>query len=332
MPGDAPAPVNQLLGTPGGATPNALLGMAQYQQSPTGFAQNQLFQGMMQARTRCGRECSARRARRTRWPRRGQGIQGLGLSPQQVADELQKSEAQFHLLAPILRSQEPVTTSQIINAAGDAVASGSFSAPEAASFLSRLPTTDAPSGGTDQQKSVQLRGVLQTADAWRPSRAGAPERHRAVAWGGAAATLEQRKRHMSGSGTVNPQIPLQAAVAQPQNTLLQQFGQYAQTGNALQQLQQNNLLLQSKRALASAYAQTPINPTTGLPDSNALLTTLQKIPGGALAMPQVIQGLQEQAGRQYGLNQDALTQATNRNTTRSAAHSPPFWRRGTTSA
>ncbi len=112
---------------------------------------------------------------------------------------------------------------------------------------------------------------------------------------------------------IDPSIPLQAGnnLVKPVNPM-DALGQMAQTGNALMGLQNLQMQVRGRNALMGAYQHTPIDPKTGLPDTNILLSNLAADPAGALVMPQVIQGVQEQQKRAYELNALGLTQTTNR--------------------
>lgn len=69
--------------------------------------------------------------------------------------------------------------------------------------------------------------------------------------------------------------------------------------------------IQARNALAAAYQNAPLDPQTGLPNQGAIIKNLLSGPAAWMA-PDVIRSAQEQQQRQYGLNQAALAQTTNR--------------------
>jgi len=91
-------------------------------------------------------------------------------------------------------------------------------------------------------------------------------------------------------------------------------GQAAATANAVQGVQARN-------ALAAAYQNAPLDPDTGLPNQGAIIKNLLSGPAAWIA-PDVIRSAQEQQQRQYGLNQQALAQTTNRTNAFNNAMSP----------
>ncbi len=106
--------------------------------------------------------------------------------------------------------------------------------------------------------------------------------------------------------------------AQPTNQLLQ-IGEVAKTGNALIQGRAAQLQMQARSALGQAYQGAPINPLTGLPDSQQLLARLQATPGGGYAMAEAIPALQKQQLTQFELNKAQQEQSVTRmNTVNSA--------------
>ena len=94
------------------------------------------------------------------------------------------------------------------------------------------------------------------------------------------------------------------------------------TGNALAGFQNTTAQLGARNALAAAYAGAPIDPTTGMPDQKAVLSSLAADPRGAWMMPQVIQSLQEQQKRGYDLNKQQLEQTTARTNVANGAFTP----------
>ena len=109
--------------------------------------------------------------------------------------------------------------------------------------------------------------------------------------------------------------------AQPYNALTG-MAQVAKTGNALMQGRQLQMQVAGRNALQQAYQNVPIDPRTGLPDSQALISNLQRIPGGGLVLPDVIQGLQKQQATQFELNKAQLDQTTARTNVVNGALAP----------
>ncbi len=101
-----------------------------------------------------------------------------------------------------------------------------------------------------------------------------------------------------------------------------QFLKSVQTYNVFANMQKLGMDLAGRRALQQAYQGVAIDPQTGLPDSNQLVRNLQNTPGGGLVLPQVIQSLQEQQGRLYGLNKQSLEQTTARTNAVNSALGP----------
>ena len=112
---------------------------------------------------------------------------------------------------------------------------------------------------------------------------------------------------------IDPGIPLQASTAPPQPfNPLASLGQAAQTGNALIGLRQNQLAVAGRQALASAYQNTPLDPSTGLPNTRALVQNLMATPGGGLVIPDIIKATQDQQKNQFELQKAGQDQATSR--------------------
>ena len=111
---------------------------------------------------------------------------------------------------------------------------------------------------------------------------------------------------------IDPSIPLGITPYQNQYNPLAAIGEFAKTGNALIGMQANQLAIAKSRALQSAYQGTPLDPKTGLPDTNALIQNLRTTPNGGLAIPEVINQTQNQQKVQYELQKAAQDQATSR--------------------
>lgn len=108
----------------------------------------------------------------------------------------------------------------------------------------------------------------------------------------------------------------------PTYNALTSYGQVAQTGNALMQARSRQLQLAGQTALQRAYEGVGTDPATGLPDMRAVVANLQQDPNGGIVLPQVIQSLQEQQQRQYGLNKAQQEQTTARTNTVNSALNP----------
>ena len=93
---------------------------------------------------------------------------------------------------------------------------------------------------------------------------------------------------------------------------LDQIQQYMQLANGAIALQNGRAQLAARQGLADAYQRVPVDPTTGMPNQAALLQNIQGDPRTAWMAPQIIQGIQEQQQRQYGLNKSQLDQTTAR--------------------
>jgi hypothetical protein len=105
---------------------------------------------------------------------------------------------------------------------------------------------------------------------------------------------------------VDPSISLDAQTPAAPNPLAQ-IGQYAMAGNALVNMRQGQQNLAARNALSDAISTTPIDPTTGLPQQNALLAKVLSGPAAWIA-PQIIQQQQEQTQRGLAINQAQLQQ------------------------
>ena len=108
----------------------------------------------------------------------------------------------------------------------------------------------------------------------------------------------------------------------PTYNALTAYGQVAQTGNALMQARSRQLQLAGQTALQHAYQGVGVDPDTGLPNMRAVVANLQHDPNGGIVLPQVIQSLQEQQQRQYGLNKAQQEQTTARTNTVNSALNP----------
>lgn len=115
---------------------------------------------------------------------------------------------------------------------------------------------------------------------------------------------------MSGSA-VDASIALNANAPKPVNPLVQ-MGQFAQTAGGLANLQNTQLQLAGRNALAQAYQQAPIDPVTGLPQQAGLIDALRKTQGGGLVLPEVIQQIQARQLAEYQLNHASLAQQQER--------------------
>ncbi len=104
----------------------------------------------------------------------------------------------------------------------------------------------------------------------------------------------------SGKSAVTPYNPLT------------QIGDVARTGNALIQGRAAQMQMQGRNALGAAYQSVPIDPHTGLPDSQKLLAALQATPGGGYAMADAIPALQKQQLTQFELNKAQQEQSVTR--------------------
>lgn len=95
----------------------------------------------------------------------------MNLSPEQAAQKAKGSQLLVHLLAPLARGDEKVTTKELAKVAADMVSEGYMSASDAVQMLGKLPTDPAGIKMTVQKlfkgsllAAINLHGAQALAD------------------------------------------------------------------------------------------------------------------------------------------------------------------------